>query len=44
MKVTLIKGGHKYRGVAFAVKNFRGIRYEVRELPNGVRATTWGDY
>ncbi len=44
VKVTLIKGGHKYRGVAFAVKNYRGIRCEVRGLPNGVRASTWGDY
>ena len=29
---------------AFAVKNDRGIRCELRGLPNGYRASTWGDY
>lgn len=45
VKVTATKGGHKYTGLyAFAVKNDRGIRCELRGLPNGYRASTWGDY
>ena len=42
--VTLTKGAHIYTGTAFAVKNYRGIRCEVRGLPHGYRASTWGDY
>ena len=36
-------GGYIYRLTAFAVKNYRGIRCEVRGL-QGYRLSTWGDY
>ena len=44
IKVIVKIGRHKYTGIAFAVKNYRGIRCEVRRLPHGVRASNWGDY
>lgn len=44
VKVTLIKNGHKYTGYAMAVRNYKGIRCEVRGLPHAERATNWGDY
>ena len=42
--VKLTRNGYTYTGTAFAVKNSRGIRCEVRGLPNGYRASDWGDY
>ena len=44
VKVTLKRGGHKYTGYAMAVRNYKGIRCEVRGLSNGERASNWGDY
>lgn len=44
VKVTIKRGGHSYRGTAFAVRNYKGMRCEVRGLPYGERASTWGDY
>ena len=43
VKVTVKIGGYKYRLTAFAVKNYRGIRCEVRGY-NGLHISTWGDY
>ena len=37
-------GGYKYRLTAFAVRNYKGIRCEVRGLYGGYRLSTWGDY
>ena len=36
VKVTVTKNGHKYKGTAFAVKNSKYIRCEVRGAINGV--------
>lgn len=44
VKVTVKKGGHKYKGTAYAVKNSKGIRCEVRGVQNGLRISNWGDY
>jgi len=44
VKVTVKKGGHKYKGIAYAVKNSKGIRCEVRGVKNGLRISNWGDY
>ena len=43
VKVTVTRNGHKYKGIAFAVKNYRGIRCEVRRVPNVFRISNWGD-
>ena len=43
VKVTVTKNGHKYKGTAFAVKNPRGIRCEVRGAVKGVYLSNWGD-
>lgn len=44
VKVNVYKGGYKYKGTAYAVKNPRGIRCEVRGVGNGLRISNWGDY
>ena len=44
VKVKVTKGGHKYKGTAYAVKNSKGIRCEVRGVQNGLRISNWGDY
>ena len=43
VKVKVKIGGHIYSGIALAIKNDRGMRCEVRGLPNGSRLSTWGD-
>lgn len=44
VKVTVYKNGHKYKGTAYAVKNSKGIRCEVRNVVNGLFISNWGDY
>ena len=44
VKVKVTKGGHKYKGTAYAVKNSKGIRCEVRGVKTGLRISNWGDY
>ena len=44
VKVTVHKNGHKYKGTAYAVKNSKGIRCEVRGVGNGLYISNWGDY
>lgn len=34
----------KNKGYAMAVRNYKGIRCEVRGLPGALRASNWGDY
>lgn len=43
VKVTVMKNGHKYKGTAFAVKNSKNIRCEVRGVKTGVYITNKGD-
>ena len=44
VKVTVTKAGHKYKGTAYAIKNSKGIRCEVRGVKAGLRVSNWGDY
>ncbi len=44
LKVTVTKAGHKYKGIAYAVKNSKGIRCEVRGVKTGVYISNWNDY
>ena len=43
VKVTVTKNGHKYTGTAYAVKNSRYIRCEVRGVISGVYLSNKGD-
>lgn len=42
VKVTVTKNGHKYKGTAFAIKNSKYIRCEVRGVP-GLYISDKGD-
>jgi len=44
VKVKVTKGTHKYKGTAYAVKNAKGIRCEVRGVKVGLCISNWGDY
>lgn len=41
--VKVIKNGHKYKGTAYAIKNSKNLRCEVRGAVNGVYISNKGD-
>lgn len=43
IKVKVTKGGHKYKGIALAIKNSKGTRCEVRGVVKGVYLSNWKD-
>lgn len=43
VKVKVIRGDAAYGAIALAVKNHKGIRCQIRGLPNGLRTSNWGD-
>ena len=43
VKVKVTKSGHKYTGIAMAIKNSKGIRCEVRGVKTGLYISNKGD-
>ena len=43
VNVKVIRGEAAYGAIALAVKNHKGIRCQIRGLPNGLRTSNWGD-